>query len=84
MECSGTLLFSFSSAAEAKKAEIALGKGGPETGRSCVRISTKGKELVAEVSAKDSIALRAVVNSLLRHIGMIENLSGVEDVRKRC
>lgn len=79
MECTGTLRFSFSSAAEAKKAEKALGKGGPETERSRARISIKGKELAVEVSAKDSVALRAAVNSLLRHMSVVESLSGVKD-----
>ena len=77
MECSGSLRFSFPSAKKAAEAKVALGKVGPESGRSSVKVSVKGKELAVEVSASDSVALRAAMNAALRHMKVIEDLSGV-------
>ena len=74
MECEGNLRFSFPSAKKALEAKKALGKGGPKTGRSKVKVSVKGKELVVEISATDSVALRAAVNTHLRHMKVIEEL----------
>ena len=74
MECEGKLRFSFSSAKNALEAKKALGKGGPKTERSNVKVSVKGKELVVEISATDSVALRAAVNTHLRHMKVIEEL----------
>ncbi|MBD3398641.1 hypothetical protein GF412_05375 [Candidatus Micrarchaeota archaeon] len=74
MECEGKLRFSFPSARKALEAKKALGKGGPETGRSEVKVSVDGKELVVEISATDTVALRAAANSCLRHVKVIEEL----------
>jgi tRNA threonylcarbamoyladenosine modification (KEOPS) complex Pcc1 subunit len=74
MECEGTFRFSFPSAKKALEAKKALGNGGPETRRSKTRVSVKGKELVVEISATDSVALRAAANSCLRHLKVIEEI----------
>lgn len=74
MECVGKLRFSFSSAKKALEAKKALGKGGPKTERSKVKVSVKGKELVVEISATDTVALRAAMNTYLRHMKVIEEL----------
>ncbi len=74
MECEGNLSFSFPSAKKALEAKKALGKGGPQTERSKVKVSVKGKELAVEISATDSVALRAAVNTYLRHLKVIEEL----------
>jgi tRNA threonylcarbamoyladenosine modification (KEOPS) complex Pcc1 subunit len=83
MECSGKLRFSFPGAKQALQAKKALGKAGPESGRSTVGISARGKELVAEFSASDPVALRAAVNTVLRHIKVIDDLGGVWDEQGR-
>ena len=74
MECEGKLGFSFPGAKEALGAKKALGKGGPKTERSKVKVSVKGKKLVVEICATDSVALRAAVNTYLRHLKVIEEL----------
>ncbi len=74
MECVGKLRFSFPSAKKALEAKKALGKGGPKTERSKVNVSVKGKQLVVEISATDTVALRAAMNTYLRHMKVIEEL----------
>ncbi len=77
MECSGSLRFSFPSAKKAREAREAMRSEGHRNGRSVVKISVKGKELVVEISSTDSVALRAAMNGCLRNMKIIENIGGV-------
>ena len=77
MKCSCSLRFSFPSALEAQEALDSIGAGGPKRERFSVGLAVKGRALVVEISATDSVALRAAVNSCLRNIKIIENISGV-------
>lgn len=81
MECSGSLEFAFPSAKEAGEALRALGKG--SGGERCGgEVSVEGRKLRIGIRARDSVALRAHLNSYLRQIKVIEGVSGVWNERK--
>jgi len=76
MECSGNMEFAFPSAKEAGDALRVLGKESG-TKRSGAEVSVNGKNLRIKICAKDSVALRALFNSYLRQIKVIEGINGV-------
>ena len=79
MKCSARLRFEFPSALEAENALVALGKGGPESNRCRVSASASGKVVEVGAEALDSVALRAVVNTYLRNMKVIEGINGEDD-----
>ncbi|MEO0249345.1 MAG: KEOPS complex subunit Pcc1, partial [candidate division WOR-3 bacterium] len=72
LKCSGRLRFEFPSAADAERAFVAIGKGGPEGKRCRVSAAISGNALEVEAEALDSVALRAVINTYLRNMKVIE------------
>jgi tRNA threonylcarbamoyladenosine modification (KEOPS) complex Pcc1 subunit len=79
MKCSARLRFEFPSAVEAENAKISMGKGGPESGRCKVSVSSSGNTVEVFAEALDSVALRAVVNTYLRNMKVIEGINGEDD-----
>ncbi len=79
MKCSARLRFEFPSAVLAENALVALGKGGPESGRCKVTANASGNSVEVFAEALDSVALRAVVNTYLRNMKVIEGINGEDD-----
>jgi tRNA threonylcarbamoyladenosine modification (KEOPS) complex Pcc1 subunit len=79
LKCSARLRFEFPSSRESENALIALGKGGPESNRCKVSATASGKIVEVFAEALDSVALRAVVNTHLRNIKVIEGINGEDD-----
>ena len=79
MKCGARLRFEFPSPLEAENALTALGKGGPESGRCNVSVSSSGNAVEVLAEALDSVALRAVVNTYLRNMKVIEGINGEDD-----
>lgn len=77
MECSGRLEFEFPGRVEAENALKSMGGCGAGRGRSRVSLRTKGRKLVAEISAPDSVSLRAALNACLRGMKIAEDIEGV-------
>ncbi|MFP3950372.1 MAG: KEOPS complex subunit Pcc1 [Candidatus Micrarchaeia archaeon] len=75
MDCRGKLEFEFSSKKSAKDAEKAMGENA--SGRSSIKAKAEGKSLAVEIRAKDPVAMRAALNTCLRHIKVIDDLDGV-------
>lgn len=75
MDCRGKLEFEFSSAKSAKDAEKAMGES--SSGRSSIKPKAGGNSLVVEIRAKDPVAMRAALNTCLRHMKVIDDLDGV-------
>jgi tRNA threonylcarbamoyladenosine modification (KEOPS) complex Pcc1 subunit len=76
MECSAKLEFAFPSEGEAKDAMRVLGgEGGNE--RCSAEVSVRGNMLEVELVARDSVALRALLNSYVRQVKVIEEANGV-------
>lgn len=79
MKCGARLRFEFPSAIEAENAKVAFGKGGPESSRCKVSVSSNGNIVEVSADALDSVALRAVVNTYLRNMKVIEGINGEDD-----
>jgi tRNA threonylcarbamoyladenosine modification (KEOPS) complex Pcc1 subunit len=79
VKCSARLRFEFPSALEAENARISLGKGGPQSNRARVSATASGNVVEVFAEALDSVALRAVVNTYLRNMKIIEGLNGEDD-----
>ncbi|MBD3389500.1 hypothetical protein GF415_00920 [Candidatus Micrarchaeota archaeon] len=75
MDCRGKLEFEFSSSKSANDAERAMGESSSE--RSSIKAKAGGESLVVEIRAKDPVAMRAALNTCLRHIKVINDLDGV-------
>jgi tRNA threonylcarbamoyladenosine modification (KEOPS) complex Pcc1 subunit len=79
MKCSARLRFEFPSPLEAENALTALGHGGPQSNRCKVSATVSGNILEVGAEALDSVALRAVVNTYLRNMKVIEGINGEDD-----
>jgi len=79
LKCSARLRFGFPSSREAENALIALGHGGPQSGRARVSATASGNMVEVGAEALDSVALRAVVNTYLRNMKVIEGINGEDD-----
>ncbi len=75
MDCKGKLEFQFSSAKSANDAEKVMGES--SSGRSSTKAKAEGGALVVEIRARDPVAMRAALNTCLRHIKVIDDLDGV-------
>ncbi len=76
MECSANIEFTFPSAKEAADAAVVLGRESG-TKRSGAEVFAHGKSLSIKICAGDPVAFRALINSYLRQLKVIEGINGV-------
>ena len=75
MKSTAELTIEFLSAAQAHAARKALDESGFKGDRVRSRVEQKDRRVLIRIEAEDMVALRAMVNSYLRHAQLIEGIT---------